>query len=54
MIEFILGLSKASEANEPKLQEFTVDNLGLVSSVVDPDPYGSVSFGRIRIRFRKR
>ena len=23
------------------------------SSVVDPDPYGSVSFGRIRIRFRR-
>ena len=22
----------------------------LVGSVVDPDPYGSVSFGRIRIR----
>ena len=25
----------------------------LVGSVVDPDPYGSVSFGRIRIRFRR-
>ena len=23
-------------------------------SVADPDPYGSVSFGRIRIRFRNR
>ena len=30
------------------------DNKTLESSVADPDPVGSVSFGRIRIRIRKR